>query len=165
MNLYEIAVDFRYVADRLADLDLDEQTVLDTLEGESGALVEKGTSIAAICRNLESTAKAIKEAEASMAARRKALENRVARLKQYLLDGMTLAGIQRIESPQFVVKIANNPPSVDVFEPGLVPAEYMAEPPPPPEPAPDKKMIAKAIKDGYEVAGCRLVQGVRLDIK
>ncbi len=165
ITLFEIAAQYRAMAEQLADTSLDDQTIIDTLEGESGALVDKGTSIAFVCRNIEATAAAIKEAEAAMCARRKAMENRVAHLKRYLLDGMKLAGIQRIDSPYFAIKITKNPPAVDIFEPGLVPAEYMAKPPPPPEPLPDKKMIALVLKAGVEVQGCRLVQGERVEIK
>lgn len=164
MTLFEIASGHRELAERLADLDLDEQTILDTLEAESGALVEKGQNIAFVARNLEASAAAIKDAEAQMAARRKAIENRAARLRKYLLDGMKVAGVQRIDSPYFSIKIAKNPPAVDVFEPGLVPTEFMATPPPP-APVPDKKLIAQALKSGTDVNGCRLVSSERVDIK
>jgi hypothetical protein len=164
MNLFEIAAGYRSMAERLADLDLDDQTIADTLEAEGGELVTKGTNVAFVCRNLEATAAAIKEAEAQMAARRKALESRAARLRKHLLDGMRLANIQRIDSPHFSITIKKNPPSVDVFEPGLVPKEYMTDPPPPP-PQIDKDLIKKAIKDGFEVPGCRLTQGERVDIR
>jgi hypothetical protein len=30
---------------------------------------------------------------------------------------------------------------------------------------PDKKLIAAALKDGFEVPGCSLVRGERVDIK
>ncbi len=164
MTLFQIAGEYRQMAERLADLDIDEQTLIDTLEAESGALVEKGTNVAFVVRNLEASAAAIKEAEQGMAARRRAIENRAARLRKYLFDGMKFAGIQRIDSPYFAIKIAKNPPAVEIYEPGLVPVEYMADPPAPP-PAPDKKLIAQALKDGHEVAGCRLVQGERVEIK
>lgn len=164
LTLFEIAGQFREMAERLVDLDIDEQTLVDTLEGESGALVEKGQNVAFVVRNLEANASAIKEAEAAMSARRKALENRAIRLRKYLLDGMRLANIQRIDSPYFAIKIAKNPPSVDVYEPGLVPTDYMTSPPPPP-PQLDKALVKKAIADGFEVPGCRLVSGERVDIK
>lgn len=164
LTLYEIAAQYRDMATKLADLDLDDQTIADTLEGESGALVEKGQNVAFVVRNLEASAEAIKAAEAAMAARRKAMENRAARLRTYLLDGMRMAGIQQIDSPYFAISIRKNPPSVDVFDAGQVPADYMKSPPPPP-PAPDKKLIAQALKDGADVPGCRLVQGERVEIK
>ena len=164
LTLYEIAAQYRDMATKLADLDLDDQTIADTLEGESGALVEKGQNVAFVVRNLGASAEAIKAAEAAMAARRKAMENRAARLRAYLLDGMRVAGIQKIDSPYFAIAIRKNPPSVDVFDADQVPADYMKVPPPPP-PAPDKKLIAQALKDGADVPGCRLVQGERVEIK
>ena len=165
LTLYEIAAEYRDMAAKLADLDLDEQTIADTLEAEGGALVEKGQNVAFVVRNLEASAEAIKQAEAAMAARRKAIENRAARIRAYLLDGMRIAGIQKIESPYFAISIKRNPPAVDVFDEAQVPAEYRRDPPPPPPPAPDKKLIAQAIKDGAEVPGCRLLQGERVEIK
>lgn len=165
LTLYEIAAEYRDMAAKLADLDLDEQTIADTLEAEGGALVEKGQNVAFVVRNLEASAEAIKQAEAAMAARRKAIENRAARIRAYLLDGMRIAGIQKIESPYFAISIKRNPPAVDVFDEAQVPAEYRRDPPPPPPPAPDKKLIAQAIKDGFDVPGCRLVQGERIEIK
>jgi len=164
VTLYEIAAQYRDMATKLADLDLDEQTVADTLEAEGGALVEKGQNVAFVVRNLEASAEAIKGAEAAMAARRKAIENRAARIRAYLLDGMRVAGVQKIDSPYFAIAIRKNPPSVDVFDSAQVPADYMKEPTPPP-PAPDKKLIAQALKDGFDVPGCRLLQSERVEIK
>lgn len=40
--LFILAKEHRALADKLHDLDLDDQTIADTLEGESGDLVEKG---------------------------------------------------------------------------------------------------------------------------
>lgn len=163
-NLYEIAVQFRESADKLADLDLDETTLADTLEGLSGELEAKATNTAFVIRNLEATAAAIKDAEAAMAARRKALENRAARVKDWLLANMLVAGIQKIECPHFKLTVRENPPAVEVYEPGLIPAQFMKTPEPPP-PYPDKAAIKTAILDGAEVAGCKLTRGQRLEIR
>lgn len=163
-QLFLVAAEYREMAEKLADLDLDEQTIADALEGESGALVAKGTSVAAVVRNLEASADAIKAAEQQMAARRKAIEARAKRLRQYLLDCMRMAGVQKIESPYFVVCVRANPPAVDVFDSAQVPQDYMRTPEPPP-PEPDKKRIAEALKAGQDVPGCALSHGYRIDIK
>ena len=84
--LYELAHDYRNAADKLADLDLDPQTIEDTLESLSGDLEVKATNTAMLIRNLEASAAAIGDAEAQMAARRKALENRAKRIKDYVLN-------------------------------------------------------------------------------
>ncbi len=164
LSLFHIAAEYRDMATRLADLDLDEQTIADTLEAEGGALVEKGTNVGFVCRNLEASAAAIKDAEAQMAARRKALENRAARLRAYLLDSMTLAGVDKIESPYFAIAVRKNPPSVEVLDEAQVPAGYFTSPPPPP-PVLDRKLILATLKDGVDIPGCRLKQGRRVDIK
>jgi len=162
--LYELAAEYRADAEKLADMDLDEQTLADTLEGLSGELEVKAQNVIMFTRNLEATAAAIKEAEAQMAARRKALENRAAGLRRYVLENMQFAGIQKIECPLFKLSIRDNPAAVDIYEPGLIPAQYMKQPEPPP-PAPDKTAIKAAITAGTEVPGARLTKGTRLEIK
>lgn len=162
--LYELAREYRDAAERLADLDLDEQTVADTLEGLAGDLEVKATNVAMFARNLEATAAQIKDAEAQMAARRKAVENRATNLRRYLLVSMQQAGIQKIECPYFRLAVRDNPPVVDVFDAAQVPAEFMRQPETPP-PAPDKTAIKDELKAGRDVPGCRLTVGQRLDIK
>ena len=117
-----------------------------------------------IVRNLETTAEQIKIAEDQMAARRKFIEKRADYLRRYLKDGMLNAGISKIECPYFKLSIRDNPPSVVIDAPGLVPMEYWRRPDPPPL-EPDKRAIADAIKEGKDVPGARMTQGKRLDIR
>ena len=163
LSLFDIAAEYRASCEKLCDLDLDEQTLRDTLEGMGGELEVKARNVAMFARDLEATAASIKDAEAQMSKRRKAIENKAAGIRKYLFDSMQFAGVQRIESPQFVLTIKNNPPAVDVFDHLQVPAEFMKQPEPPP-PAVDKAKVKDAIKKGQEVPGCRLVHGQRLDI-
>ena len=160
-SLYDIAAEYRQTADKLADLDLDEQTIADTLEGMSGALELKAQNVVMFARNLEATATAIKEAETAMASRRKAIEHRAAGLRRYALSAMQVAGVQSIECPYFKLSVRKNPPAVEVFDAAQIPAQFMRTPPP----APDKKAITEAIKAGQEVPGARLVSGERLEVR
>jgi hypothetical protein len=163
-NLFEIASEYRADAAKLEDLELDEQTLIDTLESIGGELETKCMNTAFVARNLEATAAQIKEAAKAMTERAKALENRAERIRKYLLDGLTLAQRDKIDTPYFRIKIALNPPSVQIADESLIPDAYKTEPEPP-KPMPDKKLIAQALKDGFEVPGCSLVRGRRLDIK
>lgn len=163
-QLFVLAQDYRAAADKLADLDLDEQTIADTLESLSGDLEAKATATAMVCRNMQALAVSIKDAEQAMAARRKALEARAERLTAYLLGSMQHAGIQKIECPHFTLAVRQNPAAVTINEPGLIPVEFMRQPEPPP-PAPDKKAIGEAMKAGREVPGAHLSRGVRLEVK
>ena len=63
-QLFVLAGEYRSAAQKLADLDLDEQTVADTLESLSGDLEVKATNVAMFARDLEARAEAIKQAEA-----------------------------------------------------------------------------------------------------
>ena len=163
-SLYVLADEYRAAAESLADMELDEQAVIDTLESLSGALEVKATNVAMFARNLEATAQAIKDAEAKMAARRKAVEARAERIRGYLWQSMELAGIPKIECPYFKLAVRENPPSVVIESPNLIPAEFMRNPEPPP-PEPDKKAIAEALKEGKNVPGAHLERGKRLEIK
>lgn len=164
LSLYVLASEYRSAADQLADLDLPEEVVRDTLESISGDLEAKSVNVASFVRNLEASAEQIKEAEAAMAARRKAIEKRAANVRQYLLDNMLAAGISKIECPYFKLAVRDNPPAVVINEPSLIPDVYLTDPPPPPR-APDKALIKKAIQDGFDVPGAHLARGKRLEIK
>lgn len=162
--LYVLADEYRAAAEAMADMDMDEQTIADTLEGMAGDLDAKAVNVAMFARNLEATAVAIKDAEAQMAQRRKALERRSEWLRRYLLESMQHAGIKRLECPEFSLAVRDNPASVDVFEPALVPAAFMRQPDPPP-PEPDKRAIKAALDTGSDVPGCRLTKTQRLEIR
>lgn len=163
-SLYQIASEFRGLVDRLMDTQDDQLAIADTIEAEQYPLELKAQQVAYAARNLESLAEQIKAAEKQMADRRKAIENRAMHIREYIKTSMEIAGVEKIECPHFALSIKKNPPSVDVFEPALVPAEYMRQPEPPP-PAIDKTAIKEAIKAGKEVPGAKMAQGTRLDIK
>lgn len=164
LSLYVLSNEYRAAADQLADLDLPDEVVRDTLESISGDLEAKSVNVASFVRNLEASAEQIKEAEAAMATRRKAIEKRAANVRQYLLDNMLACGIKEISCPYFKLNVRENPPAVVINEPALIPVEYLTDPAPPP-PSPDKALIKKAIQDGFEVPGAHLTRGKRLDIK
>lgn len=163
-TLYEIAAEYSQITDVLMDADLDEQTLADTLEGERWPLEVKAGNYAAVIKNIEVTADAIKAAEAKMAERRKSLERRIEWLKARLKDGLELAGVNKIESPYFTITVQASTERVDIDELDLLPAEYWTQPEPP-APAPDKTAIKAAIKSGIDVPGARLTRGTHLRIK
>lgn len=164
-TLYELTDQYRQALAVLDDMDLDAQTVADTLEGLKGALQEKATNVAMYVRNLEATAAAIKNAEDEMARRREAVKNRAKSIRDYLLTNMQKAEITKIECPYFVISRKMNPPAVVIDDEESVPDKFYSPPPPPPPPKLDKAAIRTAIKAGETVAGARLVQGERVEIK
>lgn len=163
ITLHELAQEFRAAAETLQADDLPDEVIQDTLESISMPLEEKAKSVAAFARNLESTASAIKEAEAEMSRRRKALENRAEWLRGYLLSNMQACGISKIECPYFRISVRANPESVCIEDEAQIPADYMREIPARLEP--DKAAMKQAMKDGFSVPGAKLVRTQRLEIK
>jgi hypothetical protein len=161
--LYLLANEYRAAAMTLADMDLDAQTIADTLEGLSGDLEVKAQNVALMCRGMEANAEACKQWAKEAADRAKAIEARAARLRDYLQRCMEATGIQKIEGPGVALSFRKST-AVAIDEPALIPAEYMRTPEPPPA-APDKASIAAALKAGKDVPGARLEQRQTLQIR
>ena len=164
MNLYQITAEYRQQLAQLADLELDAQTVADTVEAMQGDVEHKLRAVIAYSLELDVLAVGAKDAAARMADRAKALQSRVEWLRAYALRAMQDTGIGEVATDEFAAKVAKKPASVNVTDPALIPADYLRTPPAP-APAPDKTAIAAALKAGQAVPGCELVQGFRLALK
>lgn len=163
-SLYVLTGEYLAIANKLSDSDLPPEVIADTLESLSGELEEKCTNVALFVRNLESSAEQIKLAEKQMAERRKAIENKAERIREYLKVNMQRSGISKIECPYFALTLKKNPPSVVIDDVGAIPELFMVTPEPPP-PSPNKKLIGEQLKMGALIPGCHLEQAERLDIK
>lgn len=161
--LYQLADQYLQVLEKLedADHDVDYDLVLDSITGD---LKEKATNVAMYIRNLEASAEAIKKAESEMAARRKSLESKSEKIKQYLLDNMIRTGIEKIECPYFKIAVRENPDTLVVDASADIPDEYYKLPPPP-EKVLDKVALKKDLKEGLIIEGCRLERKKRVEIK
>jgi hypothetical protein len=162
--LYKLADEFLEASRRLADLELPDEAIADTLESLRLPMEQKAVSVASFVKNIEASAEAIKVAEEEMRARRTAIENRAKRIRAYLQEQMTRTGTKQIECPYFKLAIMDNPPAVVIDAESQLPDRFMVTPPVP-EPVPDKKAIAAALKAGEDVPGAHLERGQRLEIK
>ncbi len=161
--LYLIAADYRQAAAQLAELDIDEQTLADTLEGLSGELEVKAQNVALMVRSLEADAAACKQWAKDAAERAKAIDARAERLRQYLADNLAACGIEKVNGPGIALSFRAS--SVVVIDgEDLIPAAFMCQKPAP-APKPDKAAIAAAIKAGQDVPGAHIEQRRSLQIK
>jgi hypothetical protein len=161
LSLYQLANEHRAMVELLMDTHEDSRIIADTVEGESYPLEQKARNMAYAIKNLEATAEAIKQAEAEMAARRKAIENRASRLREYTMTCMEIAGVKKIDCPHFALTIKSNPEAVEVYEEALIPAKFFKVP----QPVLDKTALRAAIKAGEVPTGATLVKTTRLEIK
>lgn len=162
-SLFLIGAEYRDAAERLADLDLPPEVVADTLEGLSGELEVKAQAVGHMIRRLEADAAAIKQWAQTANDRAKAVQARADSLLCYLSANLGACGIQRVEGPGIAISWRRSS-AVVIDEPGLIPAEFMRQPEPPP-PAPDKRAIGDAIKAGAEVPGAHIETRSNLQIR
>jgi hypothetical protein len=161
--LFQLVAEYRGAAEKLADLDLDEITIADTLASMSGELEVKAQNVAYMVLNMEATAAAIKAHEETQKARRTAIEHRADSLRAYLQCCMEATGIEKIEGPGVAIGFRKSS-AVVINELGLIPSEFMRMPEPPP-PAPDKARIAAVLKSGGDVPGAHIETRRNLQIK
>ena len=161
--LYLLAAQYRADADKLADLDLPDEVVRDTLEGMAGDVEVKAQSVAHMVRAFEADAAACKQWAKDANDRAKAIEARAERIRDYLATNLEACGIEKVEGPGVSISFRKSS-AVVIDGADLIPAEYMRTKPAP-EPEPDKKAIAEAIKAGTEVPGAYVVQRRSLQIK
>jgi len=157
--LYELTTEYKYALAELTDMD--DEAVIDTLEGMKGELEVKAINVAMYCGNLNATITAMKDAEKRIADRRKAYENKVGRINNYIKVNMENAGIHKIETPEMKLAIQKNPPRVNINDETAVPEEFWNERT---TIVLDKKLL-KAALEKKDVSGCELVQDTRLVIK
>jgi hypothetical protein len=158
-----LAQEYRAAAAKLADLEMDEQTVADTLESLAGDVEVKAQAVGHMVRSIEADAAAIKQWAQDAHERAKTAQARADRLREYLSANLQACGIQKVEGPGIALSFRKST-AVCIDEPGLVPESFMRQPEPPP-PAPDKRLIADALKAGFDVPGAHLETKQSLQIK
>ncbi len=164
LKLYEVTANQMALADKLAAMDLDEQTIADTLEGELAPFEDKAKAVAAVVGNIIAESDAYAEHAKKVAERAKTLKSRADWLKFYLLRNMQAVGVSEIKGPGLLIKLQDNPESVELFDISQIPELFMRRPPQP-EAEPDKAAIKDALKAGAEVPGARLSRTQRITIK
>lgn len=157
MNLYELSQNYLAVQ----DMDLEPETLKDTLDSIEEAIEVKAENIAKWIRNLEADKKAFEEEEKRFKEKKQAADNRIKSLKLYLEDNMRLTGKTKFKAGFFSFAIQNNPPSVEVFDEALIPKQFLIEQPV----KIDRAGIKELLKAGEEVPGAELKQTEGLRIR
>ena len=162
--LFHVAAEYRAQLAALADLDVDSDTVRDTVEGMAGEVEDKLRAVIAYSLELDVLATGASDAAKRMADRAKSLQSRVDWLRTYALQAMQATGIGEVSTDEFSAKVAKKPASVNVLDAALIPPALMRTPEPAPA-MPDKSSIAAVLKAGGVVPGCELVLGYRLALR
>ena len=112
MKLYEIKENYL----KLLNMDLDDQTLQDTLESLDADLEEKADNIACLIKSLEAEKEAIKNEVDGLMLRMTQKQVKADKLKQYLFDTFKALNKEKIETSRNVLQVKKNPPSVVLDE-------------------------------------------------
>lgn len=151
--------------------------LLDQIDPETGELPEgfedaralvttKAVAVTAYLLESERELDSFKAYIKELNARVKTAEKRQEWLRRYLAEHMAKAGITEIKDERGIFKATlavGRDEAVEVFDEEQLPLGYTRHIPAKDEP--DKALIKKAINDGFEVPGARLVKKDRLTIK
>lgn len=165
LTLFQLKGEWHDLMEKLSDLDMDAQTIADTIEGSDiqMALEEKLQGYEMVARTMEATRPAVQAEIKRLQALDKAMAARAIALRAKVQATMTEMGASKIACPLFEMRIQKNPPALDVYDERMVPSEFWHTP----EPVTvlDKDALKTALKEGREIQGARLTQGESLRIK
>lgn len=163
VTLYEAAAHVRELLDHV---DPDTGEVPEGFEQARAVVATKAKAVAAYMIESEKQADMLEAHAKDVLDRVKAQRKRTAWLRTYLASHMQACGITEIRDDRglFSAKLHRaRDEAVEVFSMEQLPPDYLREIPAKFEP--DKTLIRKAIHDGFEVPGARIVSKDRLVLK
>ena len=167
LSLYQCGVEYAAALDAALDRETGEIVTNEELDNAIGQFKNKGSHVGAYVLNLSAQVKMIAEHEAAVKARKKAVEAKIARLREYIAFNMKNAGMSRIDSTDgtfsMVLHIGRDE-AIEIAENAPVDVRYARRIPETLEW--DKAALKAAIKAGEPTPDCvTLVKRNRLEIK
>lgn len=168
MNIYQLTANQHALIARLEDAGFDNQTIADTLDGETNTydLEEKRLGYVAIIK--QKLAQATMRYQAAddivmLADKDKAAAQS---LQDALFASMQATGDKDLIGVEFEAHIQGKPAAVVIADPALIPEQYwrMTEPKPP-ERVLNKTLLGVDLKAGQHIDGASLGENKKLVIK
>lgn len=162
MTLYQITQEYEAALNAITtDPDTGEVIGMDALDAIQGTFEEKIDNTACYIKNQQALASALAQEAKALTDRKKAIDNKVERLKANMTAACEALERDTVETPRCNVSFRSST-SVEVLDPYLIPLAYTSREE---TVKVDKKAIAKAIKDGITVEGAVLVAKNNIQIK
>ncbi len=153
--LYQITEDHKELL-KLADENEDmAQAVADTMELIEGDFNDKAISLIHVVNDMGEGVETIKNEIDRLTARKKAIENKQASMKEYLRINMEASGIKKIQCPIFTITSKAGRDIVLIEDEEKIPSDYLNIKT---TMTPMKREILAALKEGDDISGARIVK-------
>lgn len=152
MKLYEISDQIRQALEMVANGDIPEDQMADTLDALGIEFDAKVDNTAAVIRELSAESESLKGEIERLQNLKRVRDGHVESLKDYIRLEMNKAGKKKIEGKRFNVTLGAATETVAIS--GEVPDQYMVI-----KKSEDKSLIKRELKSGKQIAGAQLVQG------
>jgi hypothetical protein len=161
MNLFQITEKARELSLALESGELTEELENELVINQT-ELQEKAINYGYVVKSLEMDIDAIDAEMKRLKALKDAKSNAINRMKESVLNAMQIYGIEKVQSPTLNLSVRLNPESVEIDMAELLDEKFLVTKT---TVAPDKVAIKKAIQNGENVEGARLVRNQSLVIK
>lgn len=158
---HELVGSLNRVWELVADDEMDLDVLEDTLVSLEEALEQKMEGLAYIKKSLDGEAAFIKLEEERLEKRRKAVENRSARLKKYMEDALKTAKLDKVKTPTITVSLRKST-AVEIVDETAIPDTYKNTKT---VTTVDKKALGEVMKNDFDVPGAKLVHNQSLQIR
>lgn len=159
MKLYEIRQEIENLMNLIDEDGTIEESSFAQLEELAIAEEDKLENIGLLLKNWTAEAKAIRDEEVALAARRKAIENQGQRLSDYASDYMLKINRAELKTPRVRLSFRRSV-AVDITDESLIPEDFIKI-----ERKVSKSDIGRALKAGLAVAGAVLLERQNLQVK
>lgn len=158
MRLYILNGRWKNLQELAENEEVDKQVLYESLNEIEEQMDEKYENIGKVIKGLDMESKAIKEEEARLAKRRRAIERNSKNLKEYLAESLIQRGLHKIKTKLFTVYFRKNKKMI--FDEDLIDSKY-------------KKLVEQIdiasirvdLQEGKEVAGARFEENESLVIQ
>ncbi|MCI7353000.1 MAG: siphovirus Gp157 family protein [[Actinobacillus] rossii] len=166
MKLYEIATQYQNIAELLADPEFaDNQDITTALDNIEDDFNNKAVNVVKAINIAEHDIDAIDSEIKRLTAMKKARQNRIDEIKNYLKFNMQKTGIYKIECPLFKISYSERAQSAVEIDEKLFMDNNINEDFVNVKITPNKTAIKDALKRGENVIGAKLVDSQVLTIK
>lgn len=159
LHLYQIADNMRAVLDAVnEDTGEIDAAALDAVQLAFDA---KAEAVAQYVRELLAEAEGIKSEADRLAKKASAAKNHADSLKQYLLNSMTAAHVEKVKGKVLSVAVREAQPALHITAEAAIPRTFYVTP----EPELNRAALKDALKEGQEVPGAELTRSKFLTIR